>query len=235
VILPMYNEEIYFVARADSPLQFVHEIRDARISAGALKSGTAMSATTIYRLLFDRAMPDATTSFHSNEDALVKLVSDKSIDVAVIVLGQPAKLLVDMKPEARALIKLLKFDPRHPSSQTVLKTYFQTTIKAANYPNLLQEDIPGLAVKAFLVTYDYNTEYTQTNLSRFARSLCDNFNRLQKDGHPKWREVQLAMPELGRGWAYYEPIAREFKKCSAPKQPARAACTTEQKILGLCE
>jgi len=234
VILPMYNEEIYFVARADSPLEFVHEIKDARISAGALKSGTAMSATTIYRLMFNQPMPDATTSFQSNEDALVKLVTDKSIDVAVIVLGQPAKLLVDMKAEARSLIKLLKFDPNHPASQGAAKTYFATTIKAANYPNLLTEDIPGLAVKAYLVTYDYNVTYTKDALSKFARSLCTNFDRLQKDGHPKWKEVQLAMPELGRGWEYYEPIAREFKRCTAPK-PVRAACTTEQKILGLCE
>ena len=29
VIVPLYNEEIYFIVRADSPLNFVHEIRDA--------------------------------------------------------------------------------------------------------------------------------------------------------------------------------------------------------------
>jgi TRAP-type uncharacterized transport system substrate-binding protein len=140
-----------------------------------------------------------------------------------------------MKPEARQLIKLLKFDPNHPASKAALTTYFPTTIRAANYPNVLTEDIPGLAVKAFLVTYDYNTEHTRGALSKFARSLCGNFDRLQKEVHPKWKEVQLAMPELGRGWAYYEPVARELKRCGAPKAPARALCTTEQKILGLCE
>ena len=145
--------------------------------------------------MFNQAMPDANTSFQSNEDALVKLVSDKSIDVAVIVLGQPAKLLVDMKPEARALIKLLKFDPTHPASQAALKTYFPTTIRAANYPNILTEDIAGLAVKAYLVTYDYSMTYTKDALAKFARSLCTNFDRLQQDGHPKWKEVQLAMPD----------------------------------------
>ncbi|HEU0201603.1 MAG TPA: C4-dicarboxylate ABC transporter substrate-binding protein, partial [Burkholderiaceae bacterium] len=97
------------------------------------------------------------------------------------------------------------------------------------------EDIDGLAVKAFLVTYDYNLAATQANLSKFARSLCVNFDRLQKDGHPKWKEVQLAMPDLGKGWAYYPPIARELRRCTAEAKPARPACTTEQKILGLCE
>src|ERR1043165_6398439 len=34
VILPLYNEEIYFIARADSNLNFIHDIRNARINAG---------------------------------------------------------------------------------------------------------------------------------------------------------------------------------------------------------
>ena len=62
-----------------------------------------MSATTIYRLLFERpCRMRRRLSFLTNEEALVKLTGDKSIDVAVVVVGQPAKLLVDMKPEARA-------------------------------------------------------------------------------------------------------------------------------------
>ena len=110
VIMPLYNEEIYFIARSDAPYNFVHEIKDAKINVGPLRSGTAMSASTIYRQMFGAPIPEATTSYLSNEDALVKLIGDKSIDVVVVVAGQPAKLLVDMKPEARQLVKLLKFD-----------------------------------------------------------------------------------------------------------------------------
>ena len=76
------------------------------------------------------AAPERSLSFLSNEDALVKLTGDKSIDVAVVVAGQPAKLLADMKPEARALIKLLKFDAEHPPSKAALKTYFPTPVCA---------------------------------------------------------------------------------------------------------
>jgi hypothetical protein len=237
VILPLYNEEIYFIARADAPYTYVHEIRDAKINVGLLRSGTAMSATTLYRLMFDRPLPDANISFLSNEEALVRLVTDKSIDVVVVVAGQPAKLLTDMKPEARALIKLLKLDPKHPASQAALKTYFPTSVRASLHPNLLTEDVPSLAVKAFLVTYDYNQSATQARLARFARALCENFGTLQAEGHPKWKEVELAMPDLGRGWAYFPPIAREFERCLAARaRPAQAkSCTTEQKILGLCE
>jgi hypothetical protein len=196
-----------------------------------------MSATTIYRQLFGQPLPDANASFLSNEDALVKLVGDKSLDVVVVVAGQPAKLLVDMKPEARKLIKLLKLDPANPASAQALKTYFPATVRSTSYPNLLAEDIPGVAVKAFLVTYDFKLGAPVERLTRFARSLCQNFPKLQAEGHPKWREVQLALPELGRGWLYYPPMEREMRTCIAGQQAAKAApaCTQQMRILGLCK
>jgi len=200
-----------------------------------LRSGTAMSATTLYRLMFERPIADERLSFLSNEDALVKLTGDKSIDVVVVVAGQPAKLLADMKPEARALIKLLKFDAEQAGSKAVLKTYFATTVRAASYPNLLTEDIPALSVKAYLVTYDYNMAATKSHLGLFARSLCDNFGNLQSSGHPKWKEVSLAMPQLGQGWSYYGPTAQELGRCAQRTAKPVKVCTTEQKILGLCE
>lgn len=235
VVLPLYNEELYFIVRADSPLNFVHEIVDSKINVGPLRSGTAMSATTLYRLMFERPASDDRLSFLSHEDALVKLTGDKSIDVVVVVAGQPAKLLVDMKPEARSLIKLLKFDVEHPQSKAALKTYFATSVRASNYPNLLSEDIPGIAVKAYLVTYDYNQSGTKSRLGSFAKSLCDNFGQLQSAGHPKWKEVSLSMPQLGQGWSYFGPTAQELARCAQRAARPAKACTTEQKILGLCE
>ena len=238
VIMPLYNEEIYFIVRSNSPLNFVHEIKDTKINVGPLRSGTAMSATTIYRQMFGAALPDANASFLSNEDALLKLVSDSGLDVVVVVVaGQPTKLLVDMKPEARKLIKLLKFDPSNPASAAAFKTYFPATIRAASYPNLLAADIPGAAVKAFLVTYDYTLGGSVERLGKFARSLCQNFPKLQAEGHPKWREVQMAVPDLPRGWLYYPPMQRELKACIANMRdkPPVAVCTQEAKILGLCK
>jgi uncharacterized protein len=238
VIMPLYNEEIYFIVRADSDLNYIHEIRDARISAGELGSGTALTSTTLYRLMFNEPISDANASFQSNENALIKLITDKTVDVVAVIAGQPAKLLVDMKPEARQLIRLLKLDPNHASSKAALKTYFQTMVRASSYPNLLTEDLPALAVKAFLVTYDYNLRQTKDSLARFARSLCGNFPALQAKGHPKWGEVELALPDLGRGWFYYPPTAREIRNCIAGRSVTRApptrACSQQERILGLC-
>lgn len=247
LILPLYNEEIYFVARQDAPFDFVHEIKDQRISIGPLGSGTALTAATLYRQMFGAAIPDDKSQFLSNDEGLSKLVTDKSVDVAIIVAGQPAKVLADMKPEARSLIKLLKFDPESAASKEALKTYFSTTVKASSYPNLLAEDVPSLAVKAFLVTYNYEQPGTREYLSRFARSLCENFSKLQTQGHPKWKEVKLELPPVGRGWAYYPQTSRQIQSCvagevapsavsSAPQPPAtpKRTCSQQEKILGIC-
>lgn len=242
VVMPLYNEEIYFIVRADSELNYIHEIQTAKINAGEAGSGTALTSSTLYRLMFGESMPSAGTSYLSNEEGLTKLVTDKSIDVVAVVAGQPAKLLVDMKPESRKLIKLLGFDPNHSTSAAVLKTYFAANIRAENYPNLLTTDISGLAVKAFLVTYDFQLKETADYLRDFTRSLCQNFSVLQEQGHPKWREVQLALPNLGRGWFYYPATTRELRSCIAGKpnlgtpansKPAKD-CSQQERVLGLC-
>jgi TRAP transporter TAXI family solute receptor len=239
VILPLYNEEIYFIVRADSDLNYVHDIRNAKINVGELGSGTALTTTTLYRLMYDAPVPQANATFLPNEEALVKLITDKSVDVVAVIAGQPAKLLVDMKPEARNLIKLLKLDSSRPESEAALKTYVAATVRASSYPNLLADDLPALAVKAFLVTYDFNLKSTEDSLRRFARSLCQNFPMLQEKGHPKWREVELALPDLGRGWIYYPATTNELRSCIAarakPKVVPAKACLQQEQVLGLCK
>jgi TRAP-type uncharacterized transport system substrate-binding protein len=221
-------------------LNVIHDIRNAKINVGEIGSGTALTTTTLYRLMFNAPVPQGNASFLSNEDALVKLITDKSVDVVAVIAGQPAKLLADMKPEARNLIKLLKFDPSQPSSQAALKTYVQATVRATSYPNLLTEDLPGMAVKAYLVTYDFSLKATEDSLRRFARSLCQNFTVLQEKGHPKWREVELALPDLGRGWIYYPATTNELRSCIAARGKPRAvvpskSCSQQEQVLGLCK
>jgi TRAP transporter TAXI family solute receptor len=239
VILPLYNTEIHYIVRADSPLNHLHEIEDAKINGGILGSGAALITHTLYRMMFKRAIPEANASYLSNEEALVKLIGDKSVDVVVVAAGQPAPLIANMKPEAQKFIKLLKFDPAHPSSKLPLTVYSHSTVNVSSYPNLLREDFTTVSVGAFLVTYDYNLEFTVQHLTRFAQSLCRNFATLQANGHPKWREVNLNLPNLGPGWTYYPPTTKELRACvgkaraKSPAKPARP-CTAEERILGFC-
>jgi uncharacterized protein len=238
VILPLYNTEIHYIVRADSELNYLHDIRTAKINGGLLGSGAALITHTLYRMMFNGPIPEANASYLSNEEALVKLIGDKSIDVVVVAAGQPAPLISNMKPEAQKFIKLLKFDPNHPMSKPALATYTYSTVRASSYPNLLTEDFTTIAVGAFLVTYDYNMKHTVDSFSRFGRSLCENFSKLQAEGHPKWKEVSLTLPDLGTGWTYYPVTTREIRNCVGGKTKARAkpgkVCSAEERILGLC-
>jgi len=196
VILPLYNTEIHYIARADSPLNYLHDLKDAKINGGLVGSGAAFITHTLYRMMFNSAMPEANASYMPNDEALIKLITDKSIDVAVVAAGQPAPIIANMKPEAQKYIKLLKFDPAHPASRSALSIYAPATVHAKSYPNLLAGDFTTISVGAFLVTYDYNLQTTVDYLARFARSLCQIFATMQAKGHPKSREVDLTLPTL---------------------------------------
>ena len=236
VILPLYDTEIHYIVRADSPLNYIHDIKNAKINGGVLGSGAALITHTLYRMMFNGPIPEANDSFLENQDALVKLIGDKSVDVVVVAAGQPAPLIANMRPEAQKFIKLLKFDPAHPSSKLPLTVYSHSIVKASSYPNLLQEDFTTISVGAFLVTYDYNLDNTVSHLTRFARSLCQNFSTLQAQGHPKWREVSLSLPTLGPGWTYYPPTTREIRACLAKtkQKTVTRKCSAEERILGFC-
>jgi len=248
LIMPLYNEEIYFVVRADSPMEYIQDIKGKTISVGLIGSGTAQSGTTLYRLMFGRSIDDANIAHLSNEDSLAQLIA-KQIDVAIVVAGQPAKLFTDMNPELLAQIKFLKLDPNAPETARGKQTYFTDVIHQSSYPNWLKEDVPTWTVKAYLVTYDYGMRDTVGNLDRFADSLCTHFDDLQAHGHPKWKEVKLDLPPLSSGWKYYPPVERHLRACLAHRaavaqrpQPRpvaeekpKPACSSEEQLLMLCK
>lgn len=246
LIMPLYDEEINVVVRADSPMKTFADIKDKTISVGLVGSGTALSATTLYHLMFSQTIPEQNIQHLSNEDALAALIV-KKVDVAIIVVGQPAKLFNDMNPDLLQQIRLLKVDPAAPETARAKQTYFPATIRASSYPNWLKEDVPTLTVKAFLVTYDYGLRDTVGNLNHFADSLCVNFGNLQEHGHPKWKQVKLELPPLVRGWKYYAPVEKHLRACiakgaaaisattaQAPAKP-RAPCTDQERLLLLCK
>jgi len=154
-----------------------------------------------------------------------------------------------MKPEARNYIKILKLDDAAPETARAKKTYFPAAIRATSYPTWLTDDIPTLTVKAYLVTYEYGLQHTVGNLGRFAESLCTNFDKLQANGHPKWKQVRLELPALSQGWRYYGPMEKRLRACIAgqaavaAQASARAApapaparkCTEQELVLAICK
>jgi TRAP-type uncharacterized transport system substrate-binding protein len=213
VVVPLYAEEIYFIARADAPFAYLHEIRDATINAGPPGTATADAVGAVYRRMFGKPLAGHQTSALPHEDALVRLATDKSIDVVAVVAAQPASLLANMTPEARRYIKLLKLDPDHAASRAALAAFQSATVRAASYPALLAEDLPALGVRVYLVTLDFRDHATESSLIRLARALCQNLAQLRAKGHPKWQEVELKLTPLADGLEYYQPTSSELRAC----------------------
>lgn len=235
VVLPLYNEEIHVVVRADSPLVNLRDIQGKRINIGPLGSGTAMTATTLYQTLFGEQIPEELISTDTNEVALGKLANNNGAEVVFVVSGQPVGLFTNMNPGVEEHFKLLRFDRSHPTEQAAESVYESTMIERKSYPTWLAEDLPSLATKTLLVTYDFNTPEIRQMLVQFTQSLCSQFNTLQTQGHAKWKQVRLEQPPLGRGWQYFGPTKNVLNQC-APEQtlPSNSSCSRQELILGFC-
>jgi hypothetical protein len=259
VVAPLHEEHLYFIARSDSALRAVHDIREARINVGPLGSSSALSVTTLFRLMFGTPVADDRISFLTHEEALVKLITDKTVDVVALLAEQPARLLADMRPEARRYVKLLKFDAAHPTAGTALKVYSASAVRPASYPNLLSDDLPSVALRTYLVAYALRAAETDGPVGRLTQSLCQNLPRLKAEGHPLWREVELAgrlalqipsaegnpqlrevdlsEPALAPGWNYAKTSQRELRRCSNASAiaPPGEVCSQQDRVLGLCQ
>lgn len=237
VILPLYNDEIYFVTRSDSPLMSIADIQNQRINIGPLGSGSANTVTTLYRTMFSTQLPRDKVTTLSNEEALVRMVRDKTIDVVVVIAGQPAPLFLGMEKGAEKYFKLLELADS-PAVTAALTIYPKVTIAAQSYPNWLKEDKAALSLKTLLVTYERNQPDTQEALVKLAKSLCENFPLLQREGHPKWGEVSLRLPALTSGWRYYPHTAQYLRRCPAVAEPLTkrpdSNCAFQDEVLGLC-
>jgi len=186
VIMPLYFEEVHILAHKDTNIKYIHEIRDKKINIGPKDSGTAMTAMTIYKKMFNENIPRHLRFDYNYEDALRKL-ADGAIDVVFMVGGQPIQKLKSFKDDADSLVQLLELDSNNSIMNDVLDIYYKENIKAKNY-SWLKKDVKTIAVKAYLITYNFK-KFDKKYIEQFAESLGQHFSNLKNNGHQKWNQV----------------------------------------------
>ena len=243
VFMPLYREEIHFLVRKDSPLEFIHQIRGARIWMDAEKSGTYLTALNIYSKMFN-ARPIVIDPFinpavtgddegtKTRRSALMVLsdpeyyASFPRIDVLVLVGGQPLKLLEANVPPN---LKLLKFDPAHGTSARVLKDYRKADIQKSSYPslNIVDAALPSLAVDSYLITANFANEERNKFITTLADQFCEKFHDLQSRGHPKWKSLTWKpgspLPKLAVGWQYSARVKDRLSHCQTQASTGQAS------------
>ena len=73
------------------------------------------------------------------------------------------------------------------------------------------------AVKAVLVSFDFRQRDCEI-IGRFAQALSSNTEWLVKNGHPKWKAVDLDFPL--KGWDQYDCVAKHVRRPGRPAAPA---------------
>lgn len=256
VFMPLYREEIHFLVRKDSPLEYIHQIRGARIWMDAEKSGTYLTALNIYSKMFNER-PKIVTPFlnptvtgddegtKTRRSALMVL-SDPDfykdfpkMDVMVLVGGQPLRLLAANIPDN---LKLLKFEPNHPTSAKLVQEYRRADIQKASYPllNIADDSQPSLSVDSYLITADFIDPDRRQFVSTLADRFCEKFDELQAKGHPKWKALVwkpgAPLPALSTGWQYSARVKERLSRCQSQETGALppGACKPQDRFAGLC-
>jgi len=234
IMYPLYNEEVHVLARREIPN--LAALSGKKVAIGKTDSGNYLTAT----LILDILRVQNTERLPLNPDeALPKLVAGE-IDALFYVAGAPTALFNDPSIDGA------KFHLLPITEQPLLATYTPSRVEGGTYP-FQPDPVDLVAVKAVLMTFDYQpgrNEYHRQSCkaaSDMASLILTNLDKLRAEGHPKWKQIDLAA--LPPGWKVSDCVkagmAETYKlACTAPVAPpaapdAAANVSADQEYLNL--
>jgi TRAP transporter TAXI family solute receptor len=196
MVFPLYNEEVHLLGRRD--IQDFDDLADKRVAIGREGSGTYLTARLLFKI--SEVVPKETVLIDTDE-ALAELKAGH-IDAMFYVAGYPVKLFTDGVTDADgfALIQI--------TNKSILEFYPRTQIPANTYV-WQTNPIDTVAVKAVLMSFDYKKADCD-NVGKVAEVVSNNMDWLTKNGHPKWKAVDLNYPL--KGWDQYDCVKKYLKK-----------------------
>lgn len=210
LVFPLYNEEVHLLANRG--INTVEDLANKRVAVGKIGSGTFVTSSNILNKLGINVIkrPDL-----SPGDAYQGLLLGK-LDAVFFVGGKPVSYIngmLEMKLDevlskyANDIHLVPLDDPRLHDS------YAKAVISPDDYQSsdgsvsLTSVDVPTVAVKAVMVSYDFSKDKT----SSYYRYRCEQVDQINtivrenlpllKEGgsngapyHPKWADVDLDQP-----------------------------------------
>lgn len=214
MIFPLYNEEIHVLGRGIATFD---DLADRRVAIGREGSGTYLTA----RLLFNvsEVAPREMVPIDTDQ-ALAELKAGR-IDAMFYVAGYPVKLFSDGVTEADglALVPIL--------NKSVTEFYPKAEIPAGTY-RWQPRPLETVAVKSVLVSFDFRRKDCD-NVGRFAKLLADNRAWLEKNGHPKWKVVDLDYPL--RGWEQYDCVKKHLGRSTPGPRTATRSSDVDNPVM----
>ncbi|MDB6177286.1 TAXI family TRAP transporter solute-binding subunit [Paracoccus sp. Z330] len=212
IAFPLYEEEVHILAKND--LQDFRDLAGKRVAIGTENSGTFLTASLMLSLA---GLEPAEKLAIAPRDALQQLLTGR-IDAFFYVAGAPASLYTGSGVDGS------KFHLLPITDDTLRSVYTPSTLAAGTY-QFQSDPVDLVAVKAILMTYDYdatrNAYHKQScdAVSDLSSLISGNLESLKQYGHPKWNDVDLgAIPS---GWDVGACVTRGTSSdyqmnCTAP-------------------
>jgi uncharacterized protein len=205
MVFPLYNEEVHVVGRKG--ITDFDDLAGRRVAIGRDGSGTYLTARILFKLA--DVTPKEMVPIDTTE-ALAELKAGR-IDAMFYVAGYPVKLLKDDVSAADGLVLVPM------TNKSALEFYPSAEIPANTYP-FQPEMVSTAAVKSVLVSFDFRRKDCET-IGRLAQVVSSKMDWLVKNGHAKWKVVDLDYPL--RGWEQYDCVRKALGKqvTAASRQP----------------
>lgn len=191
IAFPLYAEEVHLLAGRD--IASLADLAGKRVAIGTENSGTFLTASLVLDLTGTEPAEKRTIS---PGDALPALKAG-DIDAFFYVAGAPTALFAEGEIDGD------RFHLVPIADATLNAVYDSTSIPANTYP--FQADaVQGIAVKALLMTYEFNPRSNAYNrdsckaVSDLSHLILTRLPELRETGHPKWRDVNLQ--DIPAGW-----------------------------------
>jgi len=205
MVFPLYNEEVHILGRRG--INDFEELTGKRVAIGREGSGTYLTAHVLLQL---SDVKPATTVLIDTDEALAELKAGR-IDAMFYVAGAPVRLFADgvSADDGLAFVPI--------TNKSVTEFYPRAELPAGTYPGQTAA-VPTVAVKAVLISYDFRKRDCDL-VGQFAQTMAGNLPWLVRNGHPKWKAVDLGAPL--RGWEQYDCVSRRLGRASG-RAPAAA-------------
>jgi len=214
MVFPLYNEEVHLLGRRG--ITDFDDLADRRVAIGREGSGTYLTARLLFKVteVTPREMVPIDT-----DEALAELKAGR-IDAMFYVAGYPVKLLAEQVTDSDglALIPI--------TNKSITEFYPRAEIPAGTYA-WQSTSLSTVAVKAVLISFDFRRRDCET-IGQLAQTLADNLGWLQKNGHPKWKSVDLDYPL--KGWDQYDCV-RKYLRNGAPTPVARERSSSANPVM----
>lgn len=191
IAFPLYNEEVHVIARRD--VAALEDLAGRRVATGVAGSGTRLTAD----LILDLTQVEPAERVELGPEAALEALVAGEVDAFFYVVGAPAPLIADPRLDPASFHLL-------PLTEPVLTdVYSPTQIAAGTYP-LQDGPVDLVAVKAALVTFDFDPRqnaYQSAScdlVSDVSHLILTRFDALREQGHPKWRAVDPR--DIPPGW-----------------------------------